>query len=102
MNYRDELADAQAQGRAAHDAMEAWLSRPFDAPDVPAAILERHAADLRASRERLRTLLSEQGNRDDIIAALDQSEAYHKALGLSIKDKPDLEPDLEAESETGG
>ncbi|MFN2448823.1 MAG: hypothetical protein ABR508_03380 [Candidatus Baltobacteraceae bacterium] len=91
-SYKDELAAAQAQGLAAHDAMQAWLNRPFDAPDVPAEVLEKQAASLRESRERLRTLLSENGERDDINAALAQSEAHHKALGLSIRDKIDVEP----------
>ena len=55
--------------------MEAWVSRPLDAPDVPGAVLEAHANDLRESRERLRRLLQEQGVRDDIEAAL---AAYEK------------------------
>ena len=88
--YRDELQAAKFQGLAAYNAMEAWLNRPFDAPDVPAAVLEKHAAELRTSRERLRALVSREGNRDDIVAALDQSEMHHKALGLSIKDKPEV------------
>jgi hypothetical protein len=35
-------------------------------------------------------LLQEQGVRDDIEAALAANEEYHRSLGLSIKDKPDL------------
>jgi hypothetical protein len=89
--YRDELAAAERQGKAAHEAMEAWVSRPLDAPDVPGAVLEAHANDLRESRERLRLLLREQGVRDDIEAALAANEEYHRSVGLSIKDKP--EPD---------
>ncbi len=92
--YRDELLAAQRAGRAAHEAMEKWVSRPADAPDdTPGAVLEAHARDLRASRERLRTLRSDHGNRDDIMAALEENEAYHRLLGLSIRDKPELESD---------
>jgi hypothetical protein len=94
--YKDELADAERQGKAAYDAMEAWVSRPLDAADVAGAVLEAHAKTLRESRERLRCLLSDEGVRDDIEAALARNEEYHRALGLSIRDKP--EP-LEDESE---
>lgn len=94
--YKDELADAERQGSAAYDAMEAWLSRPLDAPDVPGEVLEAHAKALRESRERIRSLLGDEGVRDDIEAALARNEEYHRALGLSIRDKP--EP-LEDESE---
>ena len=73
--------------------MEAWVSRPLGAPDIPVAVLEGYARDLRASRERILKMLSEQGVRDDIEAALARSEKYHRSLGLSIKDKPDLETD---------
>ncbi|HTV91226.1 MAG TPA: hypothetical protein VMG98_00770, partial [Verrucomicrobiae bacterium] len=66
----------------------------LDAPDVPGAVLEAHAKNLRESREHLRRLLREQGVRDDIEAALATNEEYHRALGLSIRDKPD--PDDEA------
>jgi len=89
--YRDELAAAERQGAVAHEAMEAWVSRPLDAPDVPGAVLEGYAKDLRESRERIQQLLREQGVRDDIEAALAANEEYHRSLGLSIKDKP--EPD---------
>ena len=89
VTYKSELADAQAQGKAAHEAMEAWVSRPLDAPEVPGAVLETHANALRESRERIRTLLRREGVRDDIEAALAQNEAYHRSLGLSIRDKPD-------------
>jgi hypothetical protein len=89
--YRDELAAAERQGKVAHEAMEAWVSRPLDAPDVPGAVLEAHANSLRESRERIRRLLQEQGVRDDIEAALAANEEYHRSLGLSVKDKP--EPD---------
>ncbi len=88
--YKDELDAAERQGKAAHDAMEAWVSRPLDAPDLPGAILEGYAKDLRESRERLRRLLQEQGVRDDIETALAINEEYHRSLGLSIKDKPDV------------
>jgi hypothetical protein len=88
--YKNELAEAEEQGRAAHDAMEAWVSRPLDAPDVPGKVLETHAKALRDSRERIRRLLSEQGVRDDIEAALARNEEYHRSLGLSIRDKPEL------------
>jgi hypothetical protein len=92
-SYKDELAAAEREGRLAYDAMEAWVSRPLGAPDVPAATLEGYARALRGSRERLLRLLREQGIRDDISAALAASEAYHKALGLSIKDMPELDDD---------
>lgn len=74
------------------------MSRPADAADdTPGAVLEKHARDLRASRERLRELYSQHGNRDDIMAALEENEAYHRLLGLSIRDKPEAhsEPDEE-------
>lgn len=94
--YRDELLTAQRQGRAVHEAMEKWVSRPADAPDdTPASMLEGYARDLRASRERLRDLYSEHGNRDDIVAALEENEYFHRGLGLSIRDKPDYEPEPE-------
>jgi hypothetical protein len=87
--YKDELADAERQGLAAHDAMEAWISRPLDAPDVPGEVLEAHAKTLRDSRERIIRLLRDEGIRDDIEAALARNEAYHQSLGLSIRDKPE-------------
>lgn len=90
--YKQELAAAQQQGAKAHDAMEAWLSRPADAPDeTPGSVLEAHARDLRQSRERLRALLAEHGTRDDIELALAQNEAFHRGVGLSIKDKLEVE-----------
>jgi hypothetical protein len=89
MSYRDELADARRQGKAAYDAMEAWVSRSLDDPGVSGEILEGHARELRASRERLRQLLREQGVRDDIEEALAENEVYHRSLGLSVRDKPD-------------
>lgn len=88
--YKDELTDAEAQGKAAHDAMEAWVSRPLDAPDVPGEVLEALAKALRESRERIRRLLNEQGIRDDLEAALTRNEEYHRSLGLSVRDKPEL------------
>ena len=87
--YREELAQALRQGRTAHDAMEAWVSRPLGAPDVPGEVLEGHARDLRESRERIRQLIRREGVGDDLEAALAQSEAYHRSLGLSIRDKPE-------------
>lgn len=95
--YSDELAGARRQGREAYDAMEAWVSAPADAPEVPGAVLEAHARRLRESRERLRKLREEHGERDDIAAALTESEEFHRSLGLSIRDKPDPEPEPEAE-----
>lgn len=88
-SYRDELVDAQRRGKAAHDAMEAWLSRPLDAPDVAGEVLEGYARELRGSRERLKDLIREEGTRDDIEAALAENEKYHRALGLSIRDIPE-------------
>jgi hypothetical protein len=86
--YRDELAAAELQGKVAHDAMEAWVSRPLDAPDVPGEVLENHAKELRTSRERLQHLLAEHGARDDIEAALAANQEYHRSLGLSIRGEP--------------
>jgi len=91
--YRDELAQAELRGKRAHDAMEAWISRPVTAPDVPGAVLEGYARDLRESRERLKRLIREQGVRDDIEAALATNEAYHRSLGLSIRDMPEPSDD---------
>jgi hypothetical protein len=88
-SYKDELADAEGQGLAAHDAMEAWVSRPLDAPDVPGEVLEAHAKALRDSRERILRLLRDEGVRDDIEAALARNEGFHRSLGLSIRDKPE-------------
>ncbi|HEX5274109.1 MAG TPA: hypothetical protein VFW34_02400 [Candidatus Rubrimentiphilum sp.] len=95
--YSDELAAARHQGREAFDAMEAWVSAPADAPEVPGAVLEAHARKLRESRERLRALREEHGERDDIAAALVESEEFHRSLGLTIRDKPDTEPETGAE-----
>lgn len=88
--YAGALESARNQGRVARDAMEAWVSRaPDEADATPASVLEGHARDLRASRERLLELLGQHGNRDDIEAALEENEQYHKSLGLSIRDKPE-------------
>lgn len=94
-SYGNELAEAKRQGKAAHDAMEAWVSRPLDAPDVPGEVLEGYARELREGRERLQRLIREQGTRDDIEAALIENEEYHRSLGLSIRDKPDPVDDAE-------
>jgi len=84
--YREELLDAERAGRAAYEAMERWVARPPDAEDdTTGATLEAHARDLRESRERLRELLSEHGNRDDIVDALARNEQYHAKLGLSMR-----------------
>jgi hypothetical protein len=96
-NYKEDLAEARRRGKAAHDEMEAWVSRPLDAPDVPGEVLEGHARELRESRERLKQLVREQGVRDDIEAALAENEAYHRSLGLSIRDKPDPAEELDAD-----
>jgi hypothetical protein len=85
--YKAELADAERQGKTAHDAMEEWVNRPLDAPDVPGAVLEAHANALRESRERIRALLRQEGVRDDLEEALTRNEQYHRSLGLSIRDK---------------
>jgi len=97
--YSNELATARRQGREAFDAMEAWVSAPADAPEVPGAVLEAHARSLRESRELLRKLREDHGERDDIAAALTESEEFHRSLGLSIRDMPDCEPEAETESE---
>jgi hypothetical protein len=97
-SYNEELMDARRQGREAHDAMERWVSAPLDAPEVPGAVLEGYARKLRDSRERLRALREEHGERDDIAEALAESEEFHRSLGLTIRDKPDLEPEPEAET----
>ncbi|HET9392849.1 MAG TPA: hypothetical protein VFO29_04925 [Candidatus Rubrimentiphilum sp.] len=81
--------DAERQGLAAYNAMEEWVSRPPDAPEVPGAVLEGWAKQLRESRERILKLFREQGTRDDIAEALARSETYHKSLGLTIRDKPE-------------
>lgn len=91
--YGQELAAAQRQGVEAYEAMEAWVSRPLDAPEVPGAVLEGYARALRESRERLRKLVSENGKRDDIAAALAANEEYHRLVGLSLKDKREAEED---------
>ena len=88
-SYRDELTEAEHRGKAAHDAMEAWVSRPLHAPDIPGEVLEGYARELRESRERLKRLIRAQGVRDDIEAALAANEEYHRSLGLSIRDEPD-------------
>lgn len=82
--YREELARAERLGKAAYDAMEAWVSRPLDAPDVPGVVLEGYAKSLRESRECLQQLLGEHGVRDDIESALARNEEYHRSLGLSV------------------
>jgi hypothetical protein len=87
--YSQKLAAAELQGRTAFEALDAWASRPLDAPDVSGAVLEGYAKQLRESRERLRALHGEQGIRDDIAAALGRNEEYHRRLGLSIRDIPD-------------
>jgi hypothetical protein len=89
MSYRDELRAAEEQGKLAHEAMDAWASRPLDAPDVPGEVLEGYARDLRESRDRIQRLLREEGVRDDIEAALLANETYHRSLGLTIRDKPE-------------
>ena len=90
--YREELIDARRQGAEAYAAMEAWVSAPADAPEVPGAVLERHAKNLRESRERIRKLIAENGERDDLTNALSENEEFHKTVGLSIRDKPETEP----------
>ncbi len=79
--------------------MEAWVSAPADAPEVPGAVLEGYARNLRESRENLRKLREDHGERDDIAAALTESEEFHRSLGLSIRDMPDPETEPEPESE---
>lgn len=91
--YNEELAAVRQQGLAAHDAMEAWVSAPPDAPEVPGAVLEGHAKQLRDSRERIRALIAEHGERDDLKEALLENETFHASLGLSIRDKPEIDPD---------
>jgi hypothetical protein len=86
--YGEELAAAERQGLKAFEELDAWASRPLDAPDVPGAVLEGLAMQLRDSRERLGKLLSDHGIRDDIGAALERNEEYHHRLGLSMRDKP--------------
>lgn len=93
--YHDELVEARRKGAEAYAAMEAWVSAPPDAPDVPGAVLEAHAKKLRDSREAIRALVSEHGERDDLKNALSENEEFHKELGLSIRDKPETEPPAE-------
>ncbi|MEO6835442.1 MAG: hypothetical protein ABI231_05990 [Candidatus Tumulicola sp.] len=83
--YESELADAERQGRAAHDAMNAWLDRPIDAPnDTPAAVLEGYAETLRRSRRRIEALIERHGEQSDLTSALDRSTQAHERLGLKI------------------
>lgn len=96
--YGEELAAAELQGLAAFEELDAWASRPLDAPDVSGAVLEGLALQLRRSRERLSKLLGEHGIRDDIAAALERNEEYHRQLGLSVRDRPDEPPEGEAGS----
>ncbi len=91
--YRDVLYAAEERGRAAYEAMEAWVNRSLEAPDVPGAVLEGYARELRASREQLQSLLAGEGVRDDIEAALARNERYHRALGLSVRDLPPEAPE---------
>lgn len=90
--YRDELAQAERQGKAAFDAMDEWVSRPLDASGVSGAVLEAHAKALRESRERIRALLRREGVRDDLEAALARNDDYHRSLGLTVRDDPGDEP----------
>ena len=87
--YRSELEAAERRSQEAYEAMEAWLSRPLDAPDVPGAVLEGHAKVLRDTREWLHALVAEHGIRDDLAAALERNQEYHRRLGLSVRDKPE-------------
>lgn len=89
--YGEELAAAEARGLAAYEAMEAWLSRPFDAPDVPGAVLEGYAKALRESRATIRRLIAEHGIRDDLAAALERNETHHRGVGLGVRDAPNDE-----------
>ncbi|MDQ2680464.1 MAG: hypothetical protein M3Y21_05500 [Candidatus Eremiobacteraeota bacterium] len=94
-DYRAELQEIDQRGAQAHDAIEAWLSRPFDAPDdVPAAVLEAHARTLRGGRERIQELIAEQGTRDNLTTALETNTARHKNVGLSIADERSTETDV--------
>lgn len=91
-DYKAELLDAERQSAVAHDAVEAWLNRPSDAPDdLPAVVLETHARTLRQSRARIQAMLREQGIRDDLAAALVTNTEQHKSLGLGLPDEPDVE-----------
>lgn len=97
--YGEEFGDGGTAGACGvRGIKDAWASRPLDAPDVSGAVLEGYALQLRQSRERLRKLLSEHGIRDDIAAALERNEEYHRRLGLSVRDKPDEPPEEEAGS----
>ncbi len=52
--YRAELLDAERSGLVAYEAMERWVSQPPEAhDDIPGAVLEGYARDLRESREQL-------------------------------------------------
>jgi hypothetical protein len=86
--YRKELAAAEEQGAQAYDAMEGWVSR-LGAPEVPGAVLEGYARDLRESRERIKQLVRDQGIRDDLEEALARNAERHRALGLTIRDEVD-------------
>lgn len=86
--YENELRDAQLRGREAHDAMNAWLDRPFDAPnDTPPAVLEGHARTLRRCRERIEALVERYGEQPDLTAALAWNTGAHERLGLRIEEQ---------------
>ena len=89
--YAEELLAARRRGRAAYEAMETWVSRPLDAPDLPGEVLEDHAKVLRESREAMRQLRRDHGVRDDIDAALAENEEHHRLLGLSLRGESDPE-----------
>ena len=96
-SYTKQLHEAQQRAREAFEAMEAWVNRPPDAPDVPGAVLEGYAKTLRDSREELQEILRQEGVRDDISAALAQSEEYHRRLGLTVRDRADEPSESEHE-----
>ena len=85
--YAAELADAQRQEREAHDALNAWLDRPIDAPNnTPPATLENYARTLGRSRRRIEALIERYGEQRDLSDALERNAIAHEHLGLKIKD----------------
>lgn len=86
MSDEAELEDIASRGQAAYEAMDAWVSRPLGTAGVAGKTLEAHARDLRECRERVRALIRERGERDDLTAALARIEDYHRKLGLTLRD----------------
>jgi hypothetical protein len=94
MNEYDTIVEsARRRGRAAFEAMNAWLDRPFDAPnDTPPRVLEEWARALRDSRASLLELIERYGERDDLMEALKENAAMHAGVGLRLDPNAEEEP----------